>query len=30
MPGDMILVVDYGGTQVQSTARKLRGDRDLL
>ncbi len=27
MPGDMILVVDYGGTQVQSTARKLRGDR---
>jgi GMP synthase (glutamine-hydrolysing) len=23
----MILVVDYGGTQVQSTARKLRGDR---
>ncbi|MGI6239230.1 MAG: glutamine-hydrolyzing GMP synthase [Christensenellales bacterium] len=27
MPGDMILVVDFGGTQVQSTARKLRGDR---
>lgn len=27
MPGDMILVVDYGGTQVQSTARKLRGNR---
>lgn len=27
MPGDMILVVDYGGTQVQSTARKLRGDQ---
>ena len=27
MAGDMILVVDYGGTQVQSTARKLRGDR---